>query len=81
MPFVPRKRSVFMKAALAAAGAAGVTAASLAFHPPAAAASGAPRQAAGRERSPTPARPESTPTTQQRRPTQCGPGLPPCPSN
>jgi hypothetical protein len=31
MPFVPRKRSVFMKAALAAAGAAGVTAASLAL--------------------------------------------------
>jgi hypothetical protein len=78
MPFVPRDRPAFTKAALAAAG---IAAAAMAFHPPAAAASAPARHAAGCEPSPAPVCPDSTPQTQQRRPTQCGPGLPPCPGN
>jgi hypothetical protein len=78
MLFVRRNRPAFMKAAL---GAAGVAAATMAFHPPAAAASAPARQAADCGPSPTLACPDSTPQTQQRKPTQCGPGLPPCPGN
>jgi hypothetical protein len=82
MPPVSHNRPAFMKAALTAAGAAGVAAGAIAVDPPAAAAAQAPaRQAAEYVAPLTPACPEPTAGPQQRRPTQCGPGLPPCPNN
>jgi hypothetical protein len=70
-----------VNAALVAVTAAGIAAATMTFHTPAASASAPTRQATDCGPSPTPACPDPTPQTQQRRPTQCGPGLPPCPSN
>jgi hypothetical protein len=75
MPFVQQNRPVVVRVAALAASVA----AALSFQGPVAALAPAPQAAACA--SPAPACPQPRPETQQRKPSQCGPGLPPCPSN
>jgi hypothetical protein len=79
MPFVPRNLPVVARAVLAAAGIAAAAEAFAAA--PAAASMPAQQTARCAAASLTSSCPEPTAQTQQRRPTQCGPGLPPCPGN